>query len=123
MTKCFCLNTDTVPETRLFDVTLGVFLHDVILVALKIGEEHLSRKEAQQRGYKISDIHFPNGTIGFQLVVPFDDPNILREVRQLGMISHWGKHCTHIMVELLVGWIQKLFESLYMHFLDPGIRH
>nr|XP_028577490.1 LOW QUALITY PROTEIN: uncharacterized protein LOC114593282 [Podarcis muralis] len=96
---------NTVPETRLFDVTLGVFLHDVILVALKIGEEQLSRKEAQQRGYKISDIHFPNGTIGFQLVVPFDDPNILREY----VNKNETKYHLHVNYTLNVGPQLKLY--------------
>ncbi|XP_032998807.1 uncharacterized protein LOC117043351 [Lacerta agilis] len=96
---------NTVPETRLFDVTLGVFLPDVILVALKIGEEPLSRKEAQQRGYKISDIHFPNGTIGFKLVVPFDDPNILREY----VNKNETKYHLHVNYALNVGPELKLY--------------
>ncbi|KAL8172917.1 UNVERIFIED_CONTAM: hypothetical protein K2H54_033467 [Gekko kuhli] len=70
---------NTVPDSRLFDVAFGVFLPDVTLVALTIGGEPLSPEEAKQKGYKVDESPFPNGTKSFNLEVPFDDPNVLKE--------------------------------------------
>ncbi|XP_061478635.1 uncharacterized protein LOC133382945 [Rhineura floridana] len=97
---------NTVPETRLFDVTLGVFLPDVTLLALKIGEEPLSYMEAEQKGYKISDTPFPNGTVGFNLVVPFDDRNVLKEY----VNKNETKYHLHVNYILNVGPELKLYD-------------
>uniref|UniRef100_A0A6J0SXW4 Uncharacterized protein isoform X1 n=1 Tax=Pogona vitticeps TaxID=103695 RepID=A0A6J0SXW4_9SAUR len=70
---------DTDPQTRLFNVTLGVFLPDVTLVAVTIGDMPVSLKEAEQKGYKITDTPTSSGKKNFRLEVPFDDPNVLRE--------------------------------------------
>lgn len=65
-------------------MAFGVFLPDVTLVALTIGGEPLSPEEAKQKGYKVNESLFPDGTKSFSLEVPFDDPNVLKEVRWLG---------------------------------------
>ncbi|XP_053141246.1 uncharacterized protein LOC128340298 isoform X2 [Hemicordylus capensis] len=68
----------TVPDTRLFDLDFGVFLPDVTLVTITIGDTTLSPEELE-KNYKSSEMPFPNGTKGFNLKVPFDDPNVLKE--------------------------------------------
>ncbi|XP_077167489.1 uncharacterized protein LOC143824281 [Paroedura picta] len=70
---------NTVPDSRLFSLAFGVFLPDVTLVALTIGGEPLSPEEANQKGYNVHESPFPNGTKSFNLEVPFDDPNVLKE--------------------------------------------
>ncbi|XP_060089511.1 uncharacterized protein LOC132567984 [Heteronotia binoei] len=70
---------NTVPDSRLFDVAFGIFLPDVTLVALTIDGKPLSPEEAKQKGYKVNESHFPNGTKSFNLEVPFDDPSVLKE--------------------------------------------
>uniref|UniRef100_A0A8C8RPR1 ZP domain-containing protein n=1 Tax=Pelusios castaneus TaxID=367368 RepID=A0A8C8RPR1_9SAUR len=70
---------NTIPEKRTFDVTFGSFLPDVSLVTITIGNVPLSPREAEHHGYKVYEITFPNGTKGFNLEVPFDDPTVLKE--------------------------------------------
>ncbi|XP_062981552.1 uncharacterized protein LOC134398229 [Elgaria multicarinata webbii] len=96
---------NTVPETRLFKIVLGFFLPDVTLVALTIGGVPLSLNEAVQKGYKISDTPFPNGTKGFKLEVPFDDPNVIKEY----VNKNETKYCLRVNYTLHVGPEQKLY--------------
>ncbi|XP_053877243.1 uncharacterized protein LOC128833413 isoform X1 [Malaclemys terrapin pileata] len=70
---------NTLPEKRTFDVAFGSFLPDVSLVTITIGNVPLSPREAERHGYKVYEITFPNGTKGFNLEVPFDDPAVLKE--------------------------------------------
>lgn len=50
---------------------------------LTVGDMPLTPEEVERKGYKSPDTTFPNGTKSFNLKVPFDDPNVLKEVRQL----------------------------------------
>ncbi|XP_039388055.1 uncharacterized protein LOC120401885 isoform X1 [Mauremys reevesii] len=70
---------NTLPEKRIFDVAFGSFLPDVSLVTITIGNVPLSPRDAEHHGYKVYEITFPNGTKGFNLEVPFDDPTVLKE--------------------------------------------
>nr|XP_025034524.1 zona pellucida sperm-binding protein 2-like [Pelodiscus sinensis] len=70
---------NTLPEKRTFDVAFGSFLPDVSLVTITIGNVPLSPREAKHHGYNVYEITFPNGTKGFNLEVPFDDPTVLKE--------------------------------------------
>ncbi|XP_070588935.1 uncharacterized protein [Erythrolamprus reginae] len=97
---------NTVPETRIFDVFLGVFLPDVKLVTLTIGDMTLSPKEAEQNGYRNSYIFFPNGTIGFELEVPFDDPNVLKEYININET----RYHLQVIYTLIVGPEEKLYQ-------------
>ncbi|XP_042301351.1 uncharacterized protein LOC121919136 isoform X2 [Sceloporus undulatus] len=99
---------NTVPSMRLFDVLLGVFLPDVTLVTLTIGGIPLTLKEAEQKGYKISDISFPNGTKGFRLEVPFDDPIVQKEY----INKNETKYSLYVNYTLNVGPEKKLYHHL-----------
>ncbi|ETE71414.1 Zona pellucida sperm-binding protein 2, partial [Ophiophagus hannah] len=96
---------NTVPETRIFDVFLGVFLPDVNLVTLTIGDMTYSLKEAEEKGYRISVISFPNGTRGFELEVPFDDPNVLKEYMNINET----RYHLRVIYTLTVGPEEKLY--------------
>ncbi|XP_063155117.1 uncharacterized protein LOC134494083 [Candoia aspera] len=101
---------NTIPETRIFDVFLGVFLPDVSLVTLTVGDVTFSLKEAESKGYRVSDIPFPNGTRGFELEVPFDDPNVLKEY----VNRNETRYHLQVIYTLNVG----LEEKLYRHPAD-----
>ncbi|XP_039205208.1 uncharacterized protein LOC120310638 isoform X1 [Crotalus tigris] len=96
---------NTVPETRIFDIFLGVFLPDVNLVTLKIGDVTFSLKEAEQNGYRISAILLLNGTRGFELEVPFDDPNVLKEYMNINET----RYHLQVIYTLTVGPDEKLY--------------
>ncbi|KAJ6653765.1 hypothetical protein lerEdw1_008737 [Lerista edwardsae] len=70
---------NTVPDTRLFDIAFGVFLPDVSLLILTVGDMPLTPEEVERKGYKSPDTTFPNGTKSFNLKVPFDDPSVIKE--------------------------------------------
>ncbi|XP_008116408.1 uncharacterized protein LOC103280166 isoform X2 [Anolis carolinensis] len=101
---------NTIPETRVFDVMLGVFLPDVTLVILTIGGIPLTLKEAEQKNYKISDTPFPTGMKGFKLEVPFDDPIVQKEY----VNKNETKYNLRVNYTLNVGPEKKL----YHHFAD-----
>ncbi|MGH0181786.1 UNVERIFIED_CONTAM: hypothetical protein FKN15_007870 [Acipenser sinensis] len=70
----------TVPKDRVFNVTLGLFLPDVDLVDITFGLETLTVPEANLKGYNIQEHVFPNGSKTYTLQVPFEDPDVKKEV-------------------------------------------
>ncbi|XP_058844877.1 uncharacterized protein LOC117412519 [Acipenser ruthenus] len=75
----FVIN-NTVPKDRVFNVTLGIFLPDVDLVDVTFGLETLTVPEANLKGYNIQEHVFPNGSKTYMLQVPFEDPDVKKEV-------------------------------------------
>ncbi|XP_078503881.1 uncharacterized protein LOC144762531 [Lissotriton helveticus] len=71
---------ETIPATRMFNATVGVFLQDVNLVFITIGPKTLSTAQANARGYLISELQHPDGRFSYQVNVPFDDPNVNKKV-------------------------------------------
>nr|XP_014346142.1 PREDICTED: uncharacterized protein LOC102359505 isoform X2 [Latimeria chalumnae]XP_014346143.1 PREDICTED: uncharacterized protein LOC102359505 isoform X2 [Latimeria chalumnae] len=63
---------DTIPETRVFNITLGHFLLDVELISITIANQPLTPDEARDKGFQLYDVPNPNGTKAFVLQVPFD---------------------------------------------------
>ncbi|XP_031178343.1 uncharacterized protein LOC116066418 [Sander lucioperca] len=68
----------TVSETRVFSVYLGTFLHDVQLRNITFSTGVLTIEECSARGFIVQEHHFPNGTKGFSLLVPFGDDVVLK---------------------------------------------
>ncbi|XP_077171194.1 uncharacterized protein LOC143826331 isoform X2 [Paroedura picta] len=73
------LINNTVPERRYFDVTLGDFLPDVVLVSVAIGDNPMTPEELKNRGCKLTEDSHPDGSRAFTLLVPFDDPLVPQE--------------------------------------------
>ncbi|XP_072502340.1 uncharacterized protein [Notamacropus eugenii] len=79
MAQTLMVTDNTVPETRLFKVLLGSVLPHDQLVAVVVGRMSYAVVDSEHPGYNVLEIPFPNGTKGFLLDVPFDDPNVLKE--------------------------------------------
>ncbi|XP_041951085.1 uncharacterized protein LOC121711502 [Alosa sapidissima] len=69
---------NAVPEERVFDVVLGTFHQDVILMNITFSTGVLTVVEANARGFNVQEIRFPNGSKTFSLRVPFSDPVVLK---------------------------------------------
>ncbi|KAJ8269990.1 hypothetical protein GJAV_G00109050 [Gymnothorax javanicus] len=78
----------TVPEEYVFTVYLGDFPWDVELVAVALSGESYTVSEAIQSGYAISMVRHPNGTHGYVLKVPFEDPVVLRMYLGEGLVQY-----------------------------------
>lgn len=61
-------------------MTVGTFLPDVELVNLTIDATTVTVPEALQHGYKVYETRYPNGTKGYVIETPFDEPTIKKEV-------------------------------------------
>lgn len=75
----FC-SSDTVPETRVFSVHLGLFLHDVELKNITFSTGVFTVEECNARGFNVQEHSFPNETKSFSLQVPFDADVVLKHV-------------------------------------------
>ncbi|XP_031437603.1 uncharacterized protein LOC116223787 [Clupea harengus] len=69
---------NTVPEERVFDVLLGTFLPDVMLMNMTFATVVLTVAEANARGFNVQEKRFPHGYKGFSLQVPFSDSVVLK---------------------------------------------
>ncbi|MGH0185729.1 UNVERIFIED_CONTAM: hypothetical protein FKN15_018900 [Acipenser sinensis] len=67
---------DTIPEEKVFTVTLGIFNPDVELKNLTINGVPLTLPEAVNQGIVVTEVQHPNGTKSFVLKVPFTHPLI-----------------------------------------------
>lgn len=68
------------PEERVFDVLLGTFLPDVMLMNMTFATVVLTVAEANARGFNVQEKRFPHGYKGFSLQVPFSDSVVLKSV-------------------------------------------
>ncbi|MGH0172748.1 UNVERIFIED_CONTAM: hypothetical protein FKN15_063890, partial [Acipenser sinensis] len=71
----FVIN-NTIPEEKVFTVTLGIFNPDVELKNLTINGVPLTLPEAVNQGIVVTEVQHPNGTKSFVLKVPFTHPLI-----------------------------------------------
>ncbi|KAL2082671.1 hypothetical protein ACEWY4_022489 [Coilia grayii] len=69
---------NTVAEEYVFDVLLGTFLHDVMLMNLTFDTGVLTIDEANARGFNVLEHRFLNGSKTFSLQVPFSDPVVAK---------------------------------------------
>lgn len=70
------LTNETVTSEGVFSVSLGSFPSDVSLYYISVGEESMSWAEAQQLGFKLSQVSFQNSTHAYVLQTPFTNPLI-----------------------------------------------
>ncbi|KAK5919118.1 hypothetical protein CgunFtcFv8_023040 [Champsocephalus gunnari] len=76
---CFVDNKDdTVPETRVFNVLLGTFLHDVELRNITFSTGVLTVEESNAKGFTVQEHSLANGSKSFSLQVPFDADVVLK---------------------------------------------
>ncbi|XP_033999016.1 uncharacterized protein LOC117492739 [Trematomus bernacchii] len=69
---------DTVPETRVFSVLLGTFLHDVELRNITFSTVVLTVEESNAKGFTVQEHSLANGSKIFSLQVPFDADVVLK---------------------------------------------
>lgn len=70
---------DTAPEKQYFDVLLGSFGPDVLLMNISFPTGVLSVEECNARGFDILEHTFPGSNFKFfTLQVPFADPSVLQ---------------------------------------------
>ncbi|KAK5930030.1 hypothetical protein CesoFtcFv8_000283 [Champsocephalus esox] len=69
---------DTVPETRVFSVLLGTFLHDVELRNITFSTGVLTVGESNAKGFTVQEHSLANGSKSFSLQVPFDADVVLK---------------------------------------------
>ncbi|KAK5919120.1 hypothetical protein CgunFtcFv8_023042 [Champsocephalus gunnari] len=69
---------DTVPETRVFNVLLGTFLHDVELRNITFSTGVLTVEESNAKGFTVQEHSLANGSKSFSLQVPFDADVVLK---------------------------------------------
>ncbi|KAK5903406.1 hypothetical protein CgunFtcFv8_007189 [Champsocephalus gunnari] len=72
------LEDDTVPETRVFSVLLGTFLHDVELSNITFSTGVLTVEESNAKGFTVQEHSLANGSKSFSLQVPFDADVVLK---------------------------------------------
>ncbi|XP_020351505.1 uncharacterized protein LOC109900224 isoform X1 [Oncorhynchus kisutch] len=69
---------NTVHEQRVFDILLGIFLHDVELINITFTTRVLTVAECNARGFDVQEHHFANGSKTFSIRVPFSDELVLK---------------------------------------------
>nr|XP_046147127.1 uncharacterized protein LOC123990565 [Oncorhynchus gorbuscha] len=69
---------NTVHEQRVFDILLGIFLHDVELMNITFTTRVLTVAECNSRGFDVQQHHFANGSMTFSIRVPFSDELVLK---------------------------------------------
>ncbi|XP_069744202.1 zona pellucida protein AX 1 [Narcine bancroftii] len=73
------VTNNTIPEKRIFNVSLGNFLPDVELVALTLDMQIVTVNQADKMGFAIYETSLPNNTRVHTVEVPFENPNIKQE--------------------------------------------
>ncbi|XP_043920830.1 uncharacterized protein LOC122796430 [Protopterus annectens] len=76
MLRSAAIINNTIPDTKIFNVTVGPFLGDVQLINITVGTQILTIDDARLNGYSIDFEKYPNGSIAFVLKVPFDKDGI-----------------------------------------------
>uniref|UniRef100_A0A8C7PQN7 Zona pellucida protein AX 1 n=1 Tax=Oncorhynchus mykiss TaxID=8022 RepID=A0A8C7PQN7_ONCMY len=69
---------NTVHEQSVFDILLGIFLHDVELMNITFTTRVLTVAECNARGFDVQEHHFANGSKTFSIRVPFSDELVLK---------------------------------------------
>ncbi|XP_059837756.1 uncharacterized protein LOC132400621 isoform X1 [Hypanus sabinus] len=73
------LTNNTIPDKRIFNISLGSFLPDVELVALTIGTQTVKVDQADKMGITIYDTPLPNNTKVYVVEVPFENAIVKQE--------------------------------------------
>ena len=79
---------DTVHEQSVFDILLGIFLHDVELMNITFTTRVLTVAECNARGFDVQEHHFANGSKTFSIRVPFSDELVLKRVCSFGQMYY-----------------------------------
>ncbi|XP_071058170.1 uncharacterized protein [Pseudochaenichthys georgianus] len=74
------IQDDTVPETRVFSVLLGTFLHDVELRNITFSTGVLTVEESNAKGFTVQEHSLANGSKSFSLQVPFDADVVMYDI-------------------------------------------
>ncbi|XP_056150119.1 uncharacterized protein LOC130124795 [Lampris incognitus] len=72
------LSDNTIPEERVFNAQLGLFLHDVELVNITFSTGILSVAECNARGLTVQEHSSHNGSKTFTLTIPFAEDAVLK---------------------------------------------
>ncbi|XP_077147580.1 zona pellucida sperm-binding protein 2-like isoform X1 [Ranitomeya variabilis] len=80
------VSNETILTTLTFNITVGTFLPDVLLINLTIGGITLPVPEAVNLGYVIENKTLPNGNVTFILKVPFGDDRVTKETVPDGIL-------------------------------------
>ncbi|XP_028295584.1 uncharacterized protein LOC114457744 [Gouania willdenowi] len=84
---------NTVPEERVFQILLGQFVPDVVLVNITFHSIVLSMADCRIRGFNIQEHFSPNGTFKvFTIEVPFSDPVVIKQTE--GTVTKYSVHMT-----------------------------
>ncbi|KAI1898827.1 hypothetical protein AGOR_G00076360 [Albula goreensis] len=78
----------TVLEEYTFSVYLGNIPHDVDLTAVNLNGEPFTVSEAIVSGYSITKVSHPNGTHGYVLRVPFEEPFVQKMYYSEGILQY-----------------------------------
>lgn len=79
----FLFFTDTVADLKMFNITVGSFLPDVVLINFTLPTGVMSVEEAEGKGFNVQEHLFINGSKAFSIGVPFSDPAVVRTVSVL----------------------------------------
>ncbi|KAA8583108.1 uncharacterized protein LOC116706520 [Etheostoma spectabile] len=101
------IQNNTVPETRVFSMFLGTFLHDVQLKNITFSIGVLTIKECSARDFIIQEHLFSNGTKAFSLLVPFSDEVVLKHNPQRLVTTYF--------LQLIFGFIILPEETPFAH--------
>ncbi|XP_028996985.1 zona pellucida protein AX 1 [Betta splendens] len=98
---------NTVIDDRIFSVSLGTFLHDVVLKNITFSTGALTVEECNARGFTVREYNFPNRTKRFSLEVAFDADVVIKRNPELLV--------THYLLPLVFGFLILPEESPFMH--------
>lgn len=74
-------DNQTVLEERIFSVYLGDIPEDVELAAVQLNGHEFTIPFTNTSMHTITKVVQPNNTYGYSLMVPFDDPVVIHEVK------------------------------------------
>ncbi|XP_075719706.1 uncharacterized protein LOC142760404 [Rhinoderma darwinii] len=80
------ITNNTIPSTQIFNVTVGTFLPDVQLVNITVGGVVLTVPQGVNLGYIIDSLTHPNGSVNFNLKVPFSNELVTKEALPDGIL-------------------------------------
>ncbi|XP_054474087.1 zona pellucida protein AX 1 [Anoplopoma fimbria] len=101
---------DTVPETRVFSVHLGTFIHDVELRNITFSTGVLTVEESRARGFTVQEHSYFNRTKSFSLLVPFDTDVVLKQNPERLVTTYF--------LSLIFGFIILPEETPFAHPVD-----
>ncbi|XP_037541468.1 uncharacterized protein LOC119418278 [Nematolebias whitei] len=108
---------NTVPVEQMFNLILGQFASDVVLMNITFPSGVLSTAECSARGFNVMEHMSPNGSMKvFTLQVPFTDPVVLEQT-QNGVVVY----SLHLVFGLLV--LEELVPFSYVAYVEAAVRN